>query len=45
MPVAVVMDTIKGKGVSFMENNPAWHHNHLTEQEYEQAIREVEADG
>lgn len=25
-PTAIIAETIKGKGISFMENNPAWHH-------------------
>ena len=42
-PVAIVANTIKGKGVGFMENNPAWHHGRLTQSLYEQAIGELEA--
>ena len=42
-PIVVIADTIKGKGVSFMENNPEWHHHRLTQAEYESAIAEVEA--
>lgn len=40
-PRAVVAYTIKGKGVSFMENNNDWHHNRLTEEQYKKAIAEV----
>ena len=25
-PLAIIANTIKGKGVPFMENNPEWHH-------------------
>ena len=25
-PLAIIANTIKGKGVTFMENNPEWHH-------------------
>lgn len=33
-PIAIICHTIKGKGVSFVENNPAWHHkNKLTDEE------------
>ena len=39
-PNAIIAHTIKGKGVSFMENNPKWHHGSLTIKEYEQAISE-----
>jgi len=41
-PVCVVADTIKGKGVSFMEGDKSWHHSVLTEEQYLQARREVE---
>lgn len=39
-PLAVIANTVKGKGVSFMENNPAWHHARLTQSQFEQAITE-----
>ena len=29
-PVAIVANTIKGKGVGFMEDNNDWHHNRIT---------------
>ena len=41
-PVCVVAHTIKGKGVSFMENVKEWHHHTLTKDEYELAREEVE---
>lgn len=41
-PKAVVARTIKGKGVSFMENNNAWHHNRLTKSQYGLAMAELE---
>ena len=41
-PKAVIADTVKGKGVSFMENNPAWHNASLSAQNYEKAMREQE---
>lgn len=40
-PLAVVARTVKGKGVSFMESDPSWHHRRLTEAEYAQALSEV----
>lgn len=40
-PVLLVLNTIKGKGVSFMENDVTWHHRHLTEEEYKSAIKEL----
>lgn len=41
MPKAVVANTIKGKGISFMENNGDWHHGSLTEEQYHLAIKEL----
>jgi transketolase len=40
-PIVIIAHTIKGKGVSFMENNNTWHHNRLTQTTYEQAISEL----
>lgn len=42
-PYAVICDTVKGKGVSFMENNPLWHNGTLSEKQYKQALEEQEA--
>lgn len=41
-PVCVIANTIKGKGVSFMEEQKEWHHHTLTEEQYKQAREEVE---
>lgn len=41
-PVAIIANTIKGKGVSFMENNPIWHNHSLTEEQYHQALVDIE---
>lgn len=41
-PAAVLAYTVKGKGVSFMENNKNWHHGVMTRQQYETAVRELE---
>ena len=41
MPLAVIAHTIKGKGVSFIENNPAYHTGSLTKEQYEQALAEL----
>ena len=41
-PRMIVANTIKGKGISFMENNNEWHHNVLTKAKYELAIKELE---
>jgi transketolase len=40
-PTAIVAKTVKGKGVSFMENSGDWHHNRLTQALYEQALSEI----
>ena len=40
-PFALIADTIKGKGVSFMENMPQWHNGVLTQKLFEQAMAEV----
>ncbi|MGA2545452.1 MAG: transketolase [Rectinemataceae bacterium] len=41
-PFLIVADTIKGKGVSFMENTFKYHNASLTEQEYTKAIEELQ---
>ena len=41
MPHVIIADTKKGKGVSFMENRPEWHHHRLSQREYEQAREEI----
>ena len=42
-PSVVIAKTIKGKGISFMENNPKWHHGVPNDQQYKQAQQELEA--
>ena len=42
-PSAIVMKTVKGKGVSFMENNAGWHGKAPNEAEYQQAKAELTA--
>ena len=41
-PFFIVANTIKGKGVSFMENKPIWHYMSPTKKEYEIAKKEIE---
>ena len=41
LPKVLVAKTIKGKGISFMENDNSWHHNRLTQSNYEKAMQEV----
>lgn len=45
LPHIIIAETIKGKGVSFMENKPEWHHHRLSEKEYELAKCEIESEG
>ena len=42
-PTCVVCRTIKGKGVSFMENQASWHGAAPNAEQYEQAMKELEA--
>ena len=41
-PTAVIMKSVKGKNVSFMENNAGWHGNAPSKEQYEQAIAELD---
>ena len=41
-PTAIVAHTIKGKGVSFMENNPEWHGVAPKPEQVQAAVRELE---
>lgn len=41
-PTAIIAKTIKGKGVSFIENSPDWHGKALTQEEYEKALKELD---
>lgn len=43
-PTAILMNTVKGKGVSFMENNSAWHGKAPNQAQYEQGMRELKED-
>jgi transketolase len=40
-PLLVVCRTIKGKGISYMENVPIWHYRAPTKEEYRQGIKEL----
>jgi transketolase len=42
-PLMVVAKTTKGKGVSYMENVPIWHYRSPNKEEYQTAVRELEA--
>ncbi len=41
-PVVIIANTIKGKGVSFMENNAGWHGTAPKKDEYERAMQELQ---
>lgn len=40
-PKAIICHTIKGKGISFMENNNVWHYRPLNREDYEKALSEL----
>lgn len=42
-PSAVIAETVKGKGVSFIENRPEWHHRVPDDEQYRTAVAELEA--
>ena len=43
-PVCLIFDTVKGKGVSFMENNPNFHGAAPSPEQFEAAMRELGAE-
>ena len=42
-PSAIVIKTVKGKGVSYMEDDAGWHGKAPNDAEYEQAMNELKA--
>lgn len=42
-PTAIILRTVKGKGVSFMENQVGWHGKGPNEEEYKKAMEELKA--
>lgn len=40
-PTVYVCNTVKGKGVSFMDGDNSWHHASMSEEQYNQAINEL----
>ena len=44
-PSVIIADTIKGKGVSFMENELIWHRHEISDEQYAQAVKEIDAPG
>ena len=45
MPTAIIAKTVKGKGVSFMENQAGWHGKAPSEEEYKTAMADLEKVG
>jgi len=45
IPLAVIANTIKGKGFSFSEDDNSWHHKVLTKNQYEAALDELTGAG
>ena len=45
MPVAIIMKTLKGKGVSYMEGQAGWHGKAPNDEEYAQAMEDLEKVG
>ena len=41
-PVAIIANTVKGKGVSFMENKLEWHYKSPNDEQLEIALHEIE---
>jgi transketolase len=41
-PSVIIAHTLKGKGISFMENKLQWHHGVPNKEQYEQAIQELD---
>ena len=42
VPTAIVMKTVKGKGISYMENQVGWHGKAPNDEEYAIAVKELE---
>ena len=45
MPTAIIAKTVKGKGVSYMENQVSWHGSAPNEEQYKVAMEELEKAG
>ena len=41
-PTVIIANTIKGRGISFMENQNKWHYKYPNEEEFQAAVRELE---
>lgn len=42
-PTVIIANTVKGKGVSYMENVLKWHRSVISDEQYQQAITEIHA--
>ena len=40
-PLAIIAHTVKGRGVSFMEGDPHWHHGVANDAQYQEALKEL----
>ena len=45
MPTAIIAKSVKGKGVSFMEDKASWHGSAPNDEQYEQAMEELKKAG
>ncbi|MDR3305036.1 MAG: transketolase [Clostridiales Family XIII bacterium] len=43
-PLLILAETVKGRGVPFMENAAEWHHSRLTDAQLEEALAAIERD-
>ena len=43
-PICIVANTVKGKGISFMENNLIWHYRDPQGEDYDNAVKELEKE-
>lgn len=41
-PIAIICQTVKGRGVSFMENKNIWHYRPLSKKDFQKALLEIE---
>lgn len=41
-PLAIIAETVKGKGISFMEEDNSWHQKAITKEQYEIAMKELQ---
>ena len=42
-PTVIIAKSVKGKGVSFMENNAAWHGSAPNDEQFETAMKELDS--